>query len=258
LFVYLWQWKRRAALEPPASVSLPELDSSNARFIDEDSVKLAGIVNALMERALRLGFSLPLPAGDLFLQRYRTLENSEHPIWTDKAINQIRRDFLHHAGMVGSSEKFGMNLLEWQDERQQATLFGRQLIEKLTGVKNPNDEIFVSLTWPDKKWDRRDTYTLGDAAYLWFDLEPPQDGQQMPEDVRSLYQKWRKQIYDDKMDLPVSDTVEQAMNIALEKTNIEDQRTVTPDTKVRIAELEKVAEKEGVKPIFLFPHRRGE
>jgi hypothetical protein len=56
---------------------------------DGETRRLAGIVNAIKERALDYNFRLPLPKDDPFLSQYRELETSAHPIWIDRQALQL-------------------------------------------------------------------------------------------------------------------------------------------------------------------------
>jgi hypothetical protein len=79
-----------------------DLQSSTNGLADDRSKELAGIVNAMRERALDYNLDLPLPAGDPFTSQYIEIRKSTHPIWTDPAIRQLRRDFLNRSDRVVS------------------------------------------------------------------------------------------------------------------------------------------------------------
>jgi hypothetical protein len=102
---------------------------SNAQ-VDAASKQLAGVVNALMERSGSYSFKLPVPDDDPFLKQHDELKNSTHPIWTDTAINQLRRDFLQFCYIAGAQAQ---SLSELQADRAQLRDFGRKLIAKLMG-----------------------------------------------------------------------------------------------------------------------------
>lgn len=107
--------------------------SSDRVFADQKTRELAGIVHALMERALRYDFKLPVTTNDPFLEYYREIEHSAHPIWTDREINQLRRDFLQYCAIIGRREEVQYTPVEQQANRKELQNFGRRLIAKLTG-----------------------------------------------------------------------------------------------------------------------------
>jgi hypothetical protein len=125
-----------SSLWPDGSQGRVPSKSIARTYVDEGSIQLAGTIRALMERSLKYSFRLPLHDDDPFLARYEDLENSDHPIWTEKETNQLRRDFLHHIGLVGhemAKSRQGM-----QADRRDLQTIGGKLISRLT---RQNDEI---------------------------------------------------------------------------------------------------------------------
>jgi hypothetical protein len=118
------------------------LETQQRGVIDQRSIDLAGVVHAVMERALQYGFKLP-PAGDPWVAQYESLKNSTHPIWTDPETNQLRRDLLQYCAIVSEGREAGYTAAETQDHRAQLRSFGRQLIAKLKGEAAP--ETFIPL-----------------------------------------------------------------------------------------------------------------
>jgi hypothetical protein len=95
-------------------------------------VVLAGVVNALMEKALQYGFKMTaLPSSDPFIQLYFDIRDSTDPVWIDEQTSQLRRDFLQFCSVVGSDER---GVKQLQSDRAELRNFGKQLIGKLTEV----------------------------------------------------------------------------------------------------------------------------
>jgi hypothetical protein len=112
--------------------------------------------------------------------------------------------------------------------------------------------------WPDfKKWDTRDVFELYEAACSWFDIEPHLP---MPDRAKMKYKEWRNEIYAGVTPLASDDrTARDAVELAFERVGLRDARVhVTPHSKIDRDVLIIMAEQEGVQPLFLFPHRRGE
>lgn len=103
-------------------------------FSDDSSRKLAGVVNALTERALSWSFKLPLQADDPFIVQYEELKNSIHPIWVDKELNQLRRDFFNRLGRWGARQEVSMSASEIKALRKELHDIGRSIMDKLCGV----------------------------------------------------------------------------------------------------------------------------
>jgi hypothetical protein len=100
--------KPHSSVEPPASGG---------------PIVLAGVVNAIMERALQYGFKMTavLP-GDPFVQNYQQIKDSTDPVWIDDKIARLRRDFLQYCAIVGSEER---GLKELQSDRAELSKFGK-------------------------------------------------------------------------------------------------------------------------------------
>ena len=115
--------------------SLPSL-------VDAESIRLAGIVGALMEATLSWSFKLPLPADDIWIKRFSELKDSAHPIWTDDRVRRLRIEFLHYCGIVG--KPLG-DAHETIGDRKMFDRFGRQLISLLKGeqLAEEGDDIIV-------------------------------------------------------------------------------------------------------------------
>jgi hypothetical protein len=95
--------------------------------------------------------------------------------------------------------------------------------------------------WPDfKKWDEHDEFELYEAAALWFDAEP-----RMPMwwRARQRFRRWKPMIGAGVI-LAEPDGRGEISKIGT---------SVTPHTRIRRDELKRLAEKEGSKPLFLFP-----
>jgi hypothetical protein len=106
-------------------------------------IVLAGIVNAIMEKALQYGFKMTaVPSGDLFIQNYQHIKDSTDPVWIDDQTARLRRDFLQYCVIVGSEER---GVKELQSDRAELSKFGKRLIAKLTGAGK--------VTWkPTQSW----------------------------------------------------------------------------------------------------------
>jgi hypothetical protein len=102
--------------------------------------------------------------------------------------------------------------------------------------------------WPDfKKWDDRDEFELFEAAALWFDAEP-----RLPMwwRARGQFQLWKLAISSGAIPINSQAPIE-VSEIAAPTTS-----SVTPHTRIDREALKRLAEKEGRKPLFLFPGRR--
>jgi hypothetical protein len=95
---------------------------------------LAGIANAILERAGSYNFKFPLSPTDPFFRHHDELKNSTHPIWTNHEINQLRRDFLQHCYILGSREEINYTDSELQEMRRELHASGEQLIDSLTNA----------------------------------------------------------------------------------------------------------------------------
>ncbi len=109
------------------------LSSHTTLGLDEKSRELAGVVNAMMERAGAYEFRFPLPDSDAFLQHHEMLKSSAHPIWTNIRVNQIRREFLNRCHRLGAKEQISLNASEFNQLQHELRASGRYLIAKLLG-----------------------------------------------------------------------------------------------------------------------------
>jgi hypothetical protein len=105
--------------------------------------------------------------------------------------------------------------------------------------------------WPDFKiWDKRDKFELYEAACLWFNIDPVLP---MPEEARLKYQAWKNLIFDAALPVDTDSTL-QIVQIGKRINS-----AITPHTpRVDREVLESLAEEEGHRPLFLYPHKRGE
>jgi len=120
--------------EQPKEIAEPAESEAVKVHVDADSVRLAGVAHAVMERAGSYNFKLPLPDGDPYLKHHDEIKNSTHPIWTNKAINQLRRDFLQRTYIIGSRDEVGYSLPELREIRAELHDFGGRLIGELKGA----------------------------------------------------------------------------------------------------------------------------
>jgi hypothetical protein len=126
------------------------------------------------------------------------------------------------------------------------SLFSDQLVAIIWGRA-----LILSLPiqrWPDfKKWDDRDEFELFEAAALWFDAEP-----RLPMwwRARRQFQLWKLAISSGAIPINSQAPIE-VSEIAAPTTS-----SVTPHTRIHREALKRLAEKEGRKPLFLFPERR--
>ncbi|VAW19896.1 hypothetical protein MNBD_ALPHA12-2121 [hydrothermal vent metagenome] len=97
------------------------------------SPKLAGLAHAILERAARPDFCIPVPEGDEFISRFEELQGSADPIWTDPTINQMRRDFLQYVGIVGYMRGNNDSARETELMRDELFRKGKALIAALKG-----------------------------------------------------------------------------------------------------------------------------
>jgi len=98
--------------------------------------------------------------------------------------------------------------------------------------------------WPDfEKWDDRTEFELHEAAALWFDAEP-----RLPMwwRARRKVRRWERMIAGGT--LPA--------HPGLRKSGLATTSSITPHIRIPRAALMALAEKEGSKPLFLFPDRR--
>ena len=125
-------------LAPKGGTQIDTVESTSAdnkpNLVDPESVRLAGTVNALLERALKWNFKLPLPGDDLWLKRHDEVKDSAHPIWTDKVASDLRKDFLHQCGIIGHRTELDYSFKEIQAERIELIDFGNRLIARLTAT----------------------------------------------------------------------------------------------------------------------------
>ena len=136
-----------ASFEFAVRKATPRKKPNNTIQIDDESRELAGLVNALLERAGSYSFKLPLPADDPFVKQYEELDHSAHPVWTDPTINQLRRDFRQYCGIVG--EQLG-TVREQQNDRAELHRLGRKLIAALKGEAPPVE--YISLREAARKF----------------------------------------------------------------------------------------------------------
>jgi hypothetical protein len=99
--------------------------------------------------------------------------------------------------------------------------------------------------WPDfQKWDDRSEFKLYEAAALWFDAEP-----RLP-----MWWRARRKVREWKR------TIAGGVELKSQHTIIESlsgsNRSITPHTQIDREVLKKLAQKEGRRPLFLFPERR--
>ena len=90
--VFLAPFRLWRGLKPTAAPS-PSL-------VDEETKRLAGMVNALRERVMIHGFKTPVVADDPFHTWRATLETSTHPAFIPRGPLQARRDFIHATGCL--------------------------------------------------------------------------------------------------------------------------------------------------------------
>jgi hypothetical protein len=83
-----------AALQVAAAAQANELARLVSGEPDAKSKELAGVINAMMERALGYNFSFPLANDDSFVKHYSEIEKSDHVSWADAYLRQLRREFL--------------------------------------------------------------------------------------------------------------------------------------------------------------------
>jgi hypothetical protein len=103
--------------------------------------------------------------------------------------------------------------------------------------------------WPDfRKWDDRTEFALYEAAALWFDTEPRVP---MWWRARRKFRLWNLMI----TEAAISEDPK-SLHGASEK-GAPTMSSVTPHTRVHREALKMLAEKEGSRPLFLFPERRG-
>jgi|WetSurMetagenome_2_1015567.scaffolds.fasta_scaffold290962_1 hypothetical protein len=81
----------------PAAV-VPHKDKTDS------TVRLAGLVRLISERAGRYGFTFTAN-DDAFFTNYKALEESADPIWIDPKNNQLRRDFLQYCAALGDANE---------------------------------------------------------------------------------------------------------------------------------------------------------
>jgi hypothetical protein len=144
-FVYFallaWERTRRRRIKAKPSGDGRALNETLPLYIDAKSRELAGLANAILERAGSYNFKLPLPADDPFIKQHEELKNSPHPIWTDIEINQLRRDFLQYCSIIGTRDEVGYSSSELREVRAQLDSYGKQLIIRLKGEKLPEEKV---------------------------------------------------------------------------------------------------------------------
>lgn len=145
-----WMWnaerEKVVALEAAAEV---------AHHADTKSAELAGIINAMMEKALRYDFK----PDENFRKLYAEIDASTHPAWIANDVKQLRRDFLNRCGILGSRNETGYTLAELKGCQKEAKEFGDLLIGRLTGAPKPSplnpavgtDDSFVRLKSDSRK-----------------------------------------------------------------------------------------------------------
>lgn len=127
---------------------LREKQNDHSRQADTGQRELAGLVNAMMDRAGQWDFRLPLQPGNRFIDQYERLRDSEHPIWTDKAANQLRRDFLNLCGRTGQEYD---DVSEARQTRTELREIGDKLVARLmsqvapTTLEQAREEVRISL-----------------------------------------------------------------------------------------------------------------
>jgi hypothetical protein len=107
---------------------------------------------------------------------------------------------------------------------------------------------FPTQQWPDfRKWDERTEFELYEAAALWFDAEP-----RLPLwwRARRKFQRWKPEI--------AGNAIPTKPGSLCGASEIDARRisSVTLHTRLHRATLKAMAEKEGSRPLFLFPERR--
>lgn len=122
----------------PAPEPLPVLGPGESerpalKLADARSRELAGIVAAMKERAQQRPFKFPLDDVDPFVAQYEDLKNSTHPIWADRDINQLRRDFLHSCHLIGTETEIQMTGAEARELRQDLVRHAENLAAALLG-----------------------------------------------------------------------------------------------------------------------------
>ncbi|MEA2894558.1 MAG: hypothetical protein QOJ84_173 [Bradyrhizobium sp.] len=166
-----------------------------ARYVDRDSEALAGIVNSVMERAGSYNFKYPVPDGDPYLTQYNELKKSSHPIWTDREINQLRRDFLQYCDIFATRHEIRYSAAELKELSTKLHVFGRQLSAKLRGAEIapaenvpdwPIHELFSHIDsdvlndrWEAVGADIRDAFALG-RLKVWGRLRRTPSGERRP------------------------------------------------------------------------------
>jgi hypothetical protein len=117
--------------------------SKASQAAEPTAIVLAGVVNALMERALQYGFKISaLHPNDTFTSLYEEIKNSIDPIWIDDEIGQLRRDFLQYCAIVGSEER---GAEEMRSDRAELRNYGLKLISSLTGAATVNSDIWKAV-----------------------------------------------------------------------------------------------------------------
>ena len=74
----------------------------------------------------------------------------------------------------------------------------------------------------------------------------------MPERALSKYQEWRALVFGGGLPIDTDSTLH-AVQIGTKQ-----ESAVTPHTRIGKEILESLAEHDGYKPMFLYPHKRGE
>lgn len=135
--------------------------SETTPLADKSTRELAGKVHAVLERALRFEFKLPLPIQDPFIENYETLKNSAHPIWVDPKLNQLRRDFINRVGLLGTKHTYRSSTQEFRELQIETKAIANGIITRLLGE---------ATTSPTARVDRIPVLELFDLAkrsYGW-------------------------------------------------------------------------------------------
>lgn len=133
----------QAQAELVKQLRLQQKQNDPVRQFDQKQRELAGLVNAMKERALRWDFRLPVKHDDSFSSQHQRLQDSEHPIWADREINQLRRDFLNRCGIAGQEHE---SAAEAREARAEVSEYGTQLMSRLLGEQSAKIERDITMT----------------------------------------------------------------------------------------------------------------
>lgn len=113
--------------------------SEKILLADNSTRELAGRVHAVLERVLKFEFKLPLTAQDPFLENYKAIESSAHPIWVDPKLNQLRRDFINRVGLLGTKHTYRSGPQEFRELQAETKTIANGIIARLLGeaIANP-------------------------------------------------------------------------------------------------------------------------